>query len=703
MRSRNEVSSREKASPMTSQKDEMRPLTLETLVKQINTIAEERLPLEPVHTNIVAWANWHGWNAAETEGQRLLIKQALLNALISETFPALKAKLFPTPLDALGLAVPESLIGATQTAAQQLEGSPFNIWGELYAALIPQRYRRQAGQFWTNQLVSEWMVQWLLQSEPNYFADVGCGAGNFLLTAARKQLNEPRAPMVLYGCDVSPLVLNTALAAFQMQGENQPLPTLVAQDYLKEALPPQADAVICNPPYTRHHHIRPEVKDDLQALFKARFRVDVSRLGTLALYFLLKLISEMHDGARAAFIVPMEVLDAGYGKAAKRILCQHTTLSAIVHFSPRMNAFHKVDVGACILLLSKGRTQENLVRHLTLSTLPKTGELLACLNERVGRDLQFGSLVVQPQEELLKDSSKWFGISMPEVIRPEWKDSGLVVPLKTLGRVVRGIATGANQFFVLPTEQVKRLGLEPYVVRTIQRNREIQEVVLTESRWQKLADEGGRVWLLYLNGDAVDECPPLRAYLAQGETQGYHRRSLVQTRKRWFMMERRDVPPIFFTILTRGNPRFILNQAGVRPLNMFSLIYPNEHVLRAGATEALWALLNGQFSLSRLHSVSRTYGGNTLKVEPRELDNLPVVNPLALPDDAKEKIDEWVSAYHRHQQLSVLMDQINELVRTVLSEAGMSSRWSSLPRQMQLLDAGQPYQVKKDQFTASQD
>ncbi len=257
--------------------------------------------------------------------------------------------------------------------------------------------------------------------------------------------------------------------------------------------------------------------------------------------------------------------------------------------------------------------------------------------------------------------------------------------------VVRGIATGANEFFVLPTQMVKRYALEPYVVRTLQRNREVQDIIFDEAKWQALSDEGKRVWLLYLNGDDVSEYSALRAYLAEGEARGYHLRSLVQTRKKWYAMEQRDIPAIFFTILTRGNPRFILNLAGIRPLNMFSLIYPNRHVAEAGATDLLWALLNSNFSLSRLHSVSRTYGGNTLKVEPRELDNLPVVNPLALPDDARQKIREWIDDFYHRRQASVLMRQVDELAKTLLATEATGLNRSPLPIQLRLLEKEDDY------------
>jgi len=494
--------------------------------------------------------------------------------------------------------------------------------------------------------------------------------------------------------------LNATLAAFLTQRTDKPLtlPTLAVQNYLDTPLPMSVDAVICNPPYTRHHHIAPEVKDELQGFFKTRFHFGVSRQATLAFYFLLKLIAEMPEGAQAAVIVPMEVLDARYGQAAKRALCQHTALSAIIHFSPQMNAFQKVDVGASILLFRKGYAKKNPVRHLILNALPTTPELISCLEAKhpERRDFAFGSLMIQSQDELL-EVPKWFNIATPESSTADWQSTGLVVPLKALAKVVRGIATGANEFFVLPTHKVKQLTLEPYVVRTLQRNREIQDIILDETRWRALSDEGKNVWLLYLNSDDVERHTRLRAYLAEGEAKGFHHRSLVQTRKKWYAMEQRDVPAIFFTILTRGNPRFILNRAGVRPLNMFSLIYPNSQVLKADATELLWALLNSNFSLSRLHSVSRTYGGNTLKVEPRELDNLPVINPLALPSQVKRRLERLIDDFHRHKQSSVLVHQVNELVDDALAKGVTNRNQPSLPMQLRLLETEKGYKATTDQ------
>jgi hypothetical protein len=46
---------------------------------------------------------------------------------------------------------------------------------------------------------------------------------------------------------------------------------------------------------------------------------------------------------------------------------------------------------------------------------------------------------------------------------------------------------------------------------------------------------------------------------------GLPKRPLISTRRPWFKMEQREVPPILFAYLGRRNTRFILNEAGILP------------------------------------------------------------------------------------------------------------------------------------------
>jgi len=637
---------------------------LKSLAQEIIAQAVTRLPLrQPLDRAVVDFASIQGWDVADREHQKLLVSLALLNSALFKLTSQESASFFPTPLDALGIEAPDRLTHMIADAARGQGPAEFNPLGDLYTLIVPQARRRLAGQFWTGERIAEWMVAWLLETGPRAILDVGCGAGSFLLKAAQLQ-KERGLKTALYGLDLSTLLLNITRSAFATgrAAGFGPVPELFAKDYLNEEQAIEPDAIVCNPPYTRHHHIDGGLKERMRSLIGSRLQIEVSRQATLACHFLLKLIADMKEGARAAVVVPMETLDARYGSAAKRALGIHTRIVAMIRFAPEMNAFHKVDVGACILFFEKGYRAENRFLRLTLERLPSTGELLASLDGEQ-ESLSFGSVAVEPQD-YLKHTDKWLTGGRATSSASLILDGGHVAPLKSLAKIVRGIATGANDFFVLSNETVNRHALAREVVPTVHRNREVRDLVLDSKGWQALSEAGRRVWLLYLNGEEPE--PHVRDYIAQGEARGFHLRSLVRKRRRWYAMERREVPAIFFTLLTRGNPRFILNRAGVRPINMFLLIYPDRRIVDGGAVELLWALLNSTFSISRLHSISRTYGGNTLKVEPREMDNLPVIDPLRLPDAVRRQLGALISDYNRHRDARRLIDQVDALVGRLL-------------------------------------
>ena len=54
--------------------------------------------------------------------------------------------------------------------------------------------------------------------------------------------------------------------------------------------------------------------------------------------------------------------------------------------------------------------------------------------------------------------------------------------------------------------------------------------------------------------------------------------------------------------------------------------------------KALLAVLNSLVAKDSLRYVGRTYGGDTIKVEPREMDRLPILNPVKLATSERERL-----------------------------------------------------------------
>lgn len=155
-----------------------------------------------------------------------------------------------------------------------------------------------------------------------------------------------------------------------------------------------------------------------------------------------------------------------------------------------------------------------------------------------------------------------------------------------------------------------------------------------------MGHEGKKRWLLYLTEPVAPGTAEAR-YIQHGEAQGLHRRSLVKTRSLWYFMEQRDPAPIYFTYLSRRRSRFIHNMTDALALNVFLCIYPIPTISKdITALKSLLAVLNSLVAKDSLRYVGRSYGGDTIKIEPREMDRLPVLNPMKLTTGERETLAE---------------------------------------------------------------
>lgn len=196
---------------------------------------------------------------------------------------------------------------------------------------------------------------------------------------------------------------------------------------------------------------------------------------------------------------------------------------------------------------------------------------------------------------------------------------------------MRGIATGANDFFFMTPEKVATLGIpQDFFVKAIEKTRDVPGNDITDETLTMLERQGRPTLLLMLGDNDMDSFPDsLRQYLREGERLGLPKRPLLSRRKPWYKMEFRVSPPFLFSYLGRRNLRFIRNTAAIVPLNGFLCLYPKTRDDRL--VDRLWDAINHPSVIERLLMVGKTYGGGAIKVEPRSLENLP------LPDSVIEQ------------------------------------------------------------------
>lgn len=488
---------------------------------------------------------------------------------------------------------------------------------QAYTDLIPYGYRKQQGQFFTPPALARFMVQWATGHSPQTFLDPAVGPGIFLQTLATER---PRSLRQVMAIDIDPVMVSLAQRRARRWLKGLPA-TVEQQDFLTSPLAGPWDAIVCNPPYLRHHEMPygEAVFQQFDALAQRRIRRNTNAYGL----FLVKIQTLLSPSGRAAVLTPSEFLNADFGVDVKSFLLDTNSLHALIVFQPEHLVFGPVLTTACITLLSRQRAPGEPI------LLVEVADLAAL--ERLPHLLDGGGLAPPPsgltQVQLRPDefdvARKWRSL----VAWPRRKQTPPLVPFYTLARVMRGIATGANHFFTLSQAEIDSWGLEERFLRPcITKAHQVPHLDFTGEDFEALRAANQKVFLLYCEDQPS---PAVAAYLAEGQRRGLHERYLTRHRRPWYAPEKRAVAPILVTVFGRSGLRFVLNRAGVWNLTACHCVYPEfeDPLLQ----RALMAYLTSPLAAERLALELRAYGDGLLKVEPRDVLRLPVLDIRTLP------------------------------------------------------------------------
>lgn len=206
-----------------------------------------------------------------------------------------------------------------------------------------------------------------------------------------------------------------------------------------------------------------------------------------------------------------------------------------------------------------------------------------------------------------------------------------------LFKIKRGIATGCNEFFILPEEQIIKRKLPFEVFKPILPGpRYITgNIIEADKKGNPVIDKP-----LYLLDTSLTEeqikhqFPSLWNYLEEGKALGVHKGYLCSSRTPWYSQEKRPAAPVICTYMGRGNAerenpfRFILNKSSATISNGYLAMYPTAELLKIPKNDPpkileVWNALNN-IGINNILGESRVYGGGLHKLEPKELANVPL-------------------------------------------------------------------------------
>jgi len=464
---------------------------------------------------------------------------------------------------------------------------------------------RDKGQFWTPDWIAKAMISYVIKDTDLIF-DPGTGTGAFF--RALKMLDKNKK-IKFYGIDIDSKVLQERIY-------EDPLCNVELRDFLKNPPNRKFKSIVANPPYIRHHRIDKETKSFLKQLSKRITGISIDGRAGYHIYFLLQALQLLEKNGRLAFIMPSDTCEGTFAKKLWVWITKNYCLECVVTFDENATPFPTLDINPIIFLI-KNITQKKEIFWVRVNKM-NIDDLTYFLKSDF-KDTKFENLYITTREisEALRT-----GLSRHQHFNNNFK-----YYLSDFATVMRGIATGANNFFFLTRKQAEELKIpNEFLKLAIGRTRDVKGDIITMEDIKEL-EKRSRPTLLLSIDRPKDKIPKnILDYLHEGEKLGLPTRALIKQRKPWYKMEKREIPPLLFAYLGRRNSRFIKNEAGVVPLTGFLCVYPKQS--EKEYIDNLWKILNHPSTLQNLRLVGKSYGSGAIKVEPRNLEKLPIPENL---------------------------------------------------------------------------
>ncbi len=467
------------------------------------------------------------------------------------------------------------------------------------------------------------------------------------------------------------------------------------------------DCIVGNPPYTRQEEISeiaPKAKGYKASLIdkalldnKGKKLAEISKRAGIYAYFFVHGTKFLQNGGRFGFVVSNSWLDVDYGKGLQEFFLNNYKIIAIIE-SKVERWFEDADINTCIVILEKcsgedrrRQRHENIARFVYLKKqlryfIPAAQDIWDRQVQRRNAIQDKFIRTIMAHNELYDDedlriypkkqSNLWaegFYLEKNEYVGSKWgkylrapdiffkileKGKDKLVPLKQIAEVRRGFTTGANEFFYLTEEEIKRRGIErEFWMHQDEKGNWIPNYVIKSPRECKsivVKPEDLKYRVLMIHQDRKDlKGTNVLKYIREGENKGYDERPTCASRQRWYDLGEREPYGFLHPMIHNDRQLIGLNKSGVYVDHNLFEIQTRERgsitpvsLFFASTVSPLIKELGGRINL----------GEGALKTEGIDIEKLLTVKPSSLDNEQRKTLESWTARHKKFTHSSLFSE-----------------------------------------------
>lgn len=500
------------------------------------------------------------------------------------------------------------------------------------------------GGYYTPLDLATYITRWTLEKNPEALLEPSCGDGIFIQALAEVDFG---SKIMLTGFELFEEEAVKAEARCcrvpRLKG------SIHAQDFLGWAIrqmasgQPMFDAVVGNPPFVRYQYLPKEFQCRAESIFKL-LDLHFTKHTNAWVPFVLASIALLKPGGRLGMILPAEIIHVTHAQSLRSYL--GSVCKRLLIVDPEEIWFDGTLQGALILFAEKKCTPSDHSDGLGIVKVNGRSFLNSDPSDLFNDTARINGKTVEGKWTRALLTSDERGLldvlcECPEVHR-----------FDQIAKVDVGIVTGANKFFLVNDETVKRFGLQKFAHPMFGRSEHCPGVIYDKRQHVENARIGNPTNFIWLKDIESALSKNVIEYIKLGENQMLQTRYKCRIRKPWY-----TVPSVYATkigMLKRAHdtPRLIHNR-----LEAYTTDTAYRITTKCASEKLVYCFLNALTALSA-ELEGRHYGGGVLELVPSEIEKLLV----PLPQSIRPEIRELDTMVRKVNIAGVLEQQNNKIL-----------------------------------------
>lgn len=513
------------------------------------------------------------------------------------------------------------------------------------------------GIYYTPEDLALFLAYQIIDSSQVEIFDPCFGKGSLLKVAIKVLKTKYKAKQAykqIYGCDVNPLCFNEIPSSIKKVN-------LVEYDFLninQEQLK-KFDVIIMNPPFVRHHRLDKKLNKGIIDEYKKH--INLSKKADLWCYFVLKSFQFLKNDGNIGLILPWSFVFTDYSERIRKLFSENFSTIRMILINSHLFNDNKERV---IVLFAKGFGK--MANDIKISYLHKVPRNNFSNYRAISTEKWLNNPFIYAKNSRTSSLLK----SLSEI--EDWK------PLSTYSKISIGVVTGANSYFILSSDNVKKKKIP---------KKYLKHIVNTSGKLQllKVGKFDCEKYLLVLNSQKVQN-KNIQKYIKEMKNADIHKREHSKKRNPWYSIKTGKVPDAFLPYMFAESPGIVFNPDHIQCSNNIHKIFFKKELTEL---ERKWIRLSFFSSISQfsIESNCRTYGSGVLKLEPSEAGRILVHTGggCKIAKSIEDKIYKYLKRGEREKAIEFATEYCIKKLKIDLTLARQANKFRKILRKQRKL------------------